>query len=282
MMYMRGNRADYDQWRQMGLTGWSYSDVLPLFPAVRGRPGAQGRPLSWDRRPAACAQGKSRQPPLRLLPQPARRRASAAMTISTPIQEGLGIYDFNIRDGRRESSATAYLRPVTSRANLAVWTGAGHADRAGRPQGQRLELVRGGETVTARARREIILSAGRSTRRKVLQLSGIGDPTCWRQPALRPAMPCPAWGGTSRIISGSISPVRPGTRSPLRAVPAGPGDLDDGVGRALRQGPATAVPLEAAASSRRRPELDLPDIHITFVPGLNLETTRRARAGTAI
>ncbi len=105
MMYMRGNRVDYDGWRQMGLAGWGYDDVLPLFrrfernvshadPAYHGHDGELWTERAKGENPLyaawlACAEaaGFRRNP-----------------DFNGVQQEGIGLYDFNIRDGRRVSA----------------------------------------------------------------------------------------------------------------------------------------------------------------------------------
>src|SRR5690606_8165190 len=102
-------------------------------------------------------------------------------------QEGLGLYDFNIRNGRRESTATAFLRPAVGRRNLTVWTWA-LATRIeienGRATG--LSVLRDGKPVSVAAKREIILSGGAINSPQLLQLSGIGDPEKLKSAGVKP------------------------------------------------------------------------------------------------
>jgi choline dehydrogenase len=174
-MYIRGHRADYDGWAAMGLAGWSYDDVLPWFrkseSTWRGASDIHGGdgPLSVtpmlphpELTPAMIAAGEALGYP---------REPDFAV----PEPEGFGMPDCTIRNGRRDSTARAYLDPARKRANLSILTEA-QAMRVlvadGRAVG--VEYRRGGETKTIRARREVILCGGAIHSPQLLMLSGIG------------------------------------------------------------------------------------------------------------
>jgi choline dehydrogenase len=175
MMAIRGHRADYDGWRDTGLVGWGWDDVLPWFRKLeahwRGDTPEHGGtgPLSVEPHPA---------------PSPLMGRAlEAARALGHPITQdfngpttaGFGMPDFTIRNGRRCSAADAYLRPALKRANLAVRTGAIATKimiRDGRAMG--VTYSRAGQPVEAGASREIILAGGAINSPQLLMLSGIG------------------------------------------------------------------------------------------------------------
>ncbi len=122
MLYIRGNRGDYDQWRQMGNTGWSYADVLPYFKRAennwRGETKYHG---------ASGPIGVSRIDTKGLFfddVMQAARNAGFPTTedINGEYQEGFGGVDFMMKGGRRVSSARGYLNPAKSRPNLTVET----------------------------------------------------------------------------------------------------------------------------------------------------------------
>ncbi len=191
-------------------------------------------------------------------------------------QEGLGFYDFNTRDGRRVSSATAFLRPAMARRNLSVLTKTRVRRiviEAGRATG--LEVRRAGQTTTVHARAEVILCGGAINSPHLLMLSGIGDRAHLADHGIETRVHSPGVGQNLQDHLGvylTYACKDPVTlyrlMRPDRAMWA--------IARAwlTGTGPATAVPLEAGGFLRTRPDLDMPDIHITFVPGLNLETTR--------
>ena len=277
MMYMRGHRADYATWRQFGLPGWSYEDVLPYFRRSEHNPERPGNPYHGSGGPLMVRKAKGENPLYRSFLEAGRDEGFARNDdFNGAKQEGLGLYDFNIRNGRRESTATAFLYPVMQRPNLDVWTGClvrrlVLEDR----QTTGVEVERDGATITVAARREVALCGGAINSPQLLQISGIGDPAMLQKAGITPQVPLPGVGRNLQdhlgvyLTYASKDPVtlyrlfRPDRAAAafLQAVLAG-------------SGPATSVPLEAGGFLKTRPELDIPDIHITFVPGLNLETTR--------
>ncbi|MFN4130110.1 MAG: GMC family oxidoreductase, partial [Paracoccaceae bacterium] len=175
MVWIRGHRADYDDWGQAA-PGWGWEDCLPAYRQIEdNEAGAdewrgQGGPLfiSANRKGlhplvhdyiAACAQAGLPQTP----------------DFNGARQEGSGIYQMTIKGARRNSTARAFLRPALRRPNLRVLT---HAQvtrvlvEAGRAIG--VELRQGGETRILRAQGEVILSGGAVNSPQLLQLSGIG------------------------------------------------------------------------------------------------------------
>ena len=160
MLHIRGQREDYDRWRDAGNPGWGWEDVQPWFEKseLAVSPPPQAHPLA-DAFIAAAAEAGF----------------PANDDFNGPRQDGAGYYKLNTRNGFRSSAATAYLHPARGRANLAVVTNA-MVTRviidAGIATG--VEYTRGNETLVARARREVIVSGGTFNSPKILQLSGIG------------------------------------------------------------------------------------------------------------
>lgn len=277
MMYMRGHRDDYAVWRQLGLTGWGYEDVLPYFCRSECNPERPNDPFHGDEGPLMVVKAKGENPLYASFLAAGREEGFPANEdFNGRQQEGLGLYDFNIRDGRRESAATAFLQPVRQRKNLDVWTGA--QVRKVILEGRRargLEVNRGGTVTRVTARREIALCGGAINSPQLLQLSGIGDPELLRSAGIEPLVASRDVGRNLQdhlgvyLTYASKDPItlyrlfRPDRAALafLQAYFAG-------------TGPAACVPLEAGGFLKTRPGLEIPDIHITFVPGLNLETTR--------
>ena len=163
MLHIRGQREDYDRWRDAGNRGWGWEDVRPWFEKseLAVSPPPQAHPLA-DAFIAAAAEAGF----------------PANDDFNGPRQEGAGYYKLNTRSGFRSSAATAYLRPARGRANLAVVTNATVTRviiEAGTATG--VEYRRGDETLVARARREVIVSGGTFNSPKILQLSGVGPGT---------------------------------------------------------------------------------------------------------
>jgi choline dehydrogenase len=176
MVFVRGQHEDFDGWRALGNAGWGWADVLPYFRKMEDS--ARG-PDAWRGRggPLVVADVTRDLHPLcdAFLRAGAETGLPRNADFNGVAQEGVGCYEITVRDGRRMSTARAYLRPAMKRGNLRVETGA-HATRilfdGTRATG--IEYVRGGAACTARARREVIVSAGAINSPQLLQLSGIG------------------------------------------------------------------------------------------------------------
>jgi len=176
LLYVRGQAQDYDGWAQMGCTGWSWSDVLPLFQ----------RSENWEGQDDSGLRGKSG--PLsvqnsRLTREVVDKWVDAAVNAgykrnpdyNGADQEGVGYFQLTMKGGRRCSSAKAYLSVARGRPNLEIITDA-QTEKViindGCAMGVRIRRHGQMETITARA--EVILSAGAIGSPQILMLSGIG------------------------------------------------------------------------------------------------------------
>jgi choline dehydrogenase-like flavoprotein len=182
MISMRGQAADYDHWRQLGLTGWGYDDVLPVFKRLEdhflGASAHHGSGGGW----------RIEAPRLSWAVLDAVAEAAVEMGIrrtpdfNTGDNEGVGYFHVNQKRGRRWSSARGFLKPALNRPNLRLETGV-LTDRLivenGRAVGVR--FVQNGETIEARTKGEVILCAGSIGSVQVLHRSGIG-PADWLKP----------------------------------------------------------------------------------------------------
>lgn len=197
MFHIRGDRRDFDDWAAAGCTGWSYADVLPYF--IRSEANWRGDgPFHGGQGPMQVNRIDDR----RLLPGPLRDAARAAGhrlndDYDGEHHDGLAAGDVAIdRRGRRASSARAYLHPARGRPNLTVWTRA----RSERVlfEGRRatgVQLRRGGQPVTVRARREVILAGGAYGSPQLLMLSGIGPWDELQRHGIAPVRVLPGVGG---------------------------------------------------------------------------------------
>ena len=280
MMYMRGTRGDYDRWAQSGLTGWSYVDVLPYFCRSEDAPHRAGDAYHGLGGPLRSVKSKGDNPLYAdFLAAGFAEGAVPNDDFNGAQQEGLGLYDFNIRDGRRESSATAFLRPALKRSNLTVWTRT-HALRVMLEDGRATGVLvnRDGGSMTVAARREVILSGGAINTPHLLELSGIGDPERLKQAGIEPLVAAKDVGRNLQDHLGVYLTYE--CRDPVTLYSLfRPDRAALAMARAVLfgSGPFAAVPLEAGGFLKTQAGLDEPDIHITFVPGLNLETTMRGQ-----
>src|SRR4051812_34929834 len=192
MIYVRGNRADYDGWAAMGFAGWGYEDVLPYF--KRAEDNERGESYYHGvGGPLTVSDCRSRQ---RLV------GACIEAAVDTGIaptddhngatQEGAGWFQFTQRDGRRCSTAVAYLRPAVARGNVEVLTDA-LATRIVF-EGERavgVEVLRDNTLQTVRAEREVIVCAGAYHSPQLLLLSGIGPADELRALGIEPRIDLP-------------------------------------------------------------------------------------------
>jgi choline dehydrogenase-like flavoprotein len=175
MIYMRGQAADYDHWRQLGLSGWGWDDVLPYFKhhenhfmgestahAVGGEWHIAAPRVRWDLLDAFRAAAE--QAGFKSIPD-----------FNAGDNEGCCAFHVNQRRGRRWSAASAFLKPVLHRPNLRLETGClveGLVFDGRRAAGVRWR--QGGKNLMARCRGEVILAAGSVGSAQILLLSGIG------------------------------------------------------------------------------------------------------------
>jgi 4-pyridoxate dehydrogenase len=177
MAYVRGHRSDYDRWAASGLTEWSYEKVLPYFRRQENWEGGSDA-FRGNTGPLATRASRYADP---LVDAFMAAGASAGHKITQDYngeqQEGFGILQNTIRNGRRCSAADAFLRPARRRKNLKIRTGA-HTTRI-LFEGTRavgVEYVQKGQVKQANAGIEVILSGGVMNSPQLLMLSGIGDP----------------------------------------------------------------------------------------------------------
>ncbi|MGD5450922.1 GMC family oxidoreductase N-terminal domain-containing protein, partial [Xanthomonas citri pv. citri] len=175
LLYIRGQREDFDGWWQKGNVGWSFDDILPYFKRAEDQErGASdfhgvGGPLS-------VSDCRDNHPLHDALIQAALEAGFPANPdFNGPTQEGVGRYQVTVRGRRRCSAARAYLHPALKRSNLQVDTNSLAAKL--RFDGRRavgVDYLRDGKMRTARARREVIVSSGATNSPQLLQMSGIG------------------------------------------------------------------------------------------------------------
>ena len=196
MIYIRGQREDYDHWAELGNDGWSYDDVLPYFvksednSRIVDRFHGQGGP-----------QAVSDQTNPHLLSTSFVRAAQAWGLPFNPdfngdSMAGAGLYQVIYRAGQRRSQAAAFLHPALRRPNLTLKTAA-RAIRVLLDKGRAVgvEVAAGaGNTAVLRAEREIILTSGAINTPRLLMLSGIGDAAELREVGVEPAHHLPGVG----------------------------------------------------------------------------------------
>jgi len=175
MIYMRGNRADYQEWKALGAEGWGWDNVLPYF--LKAEDNERGASeLHAVGGPLAVSDGRSRHELMDAVLQAAEQAGHRPNDdFNGPEQDGVGYYQLTQRNGMRCSAAVAYLHPAMTRPNLTVITDA-LCTRVlfdgGRAVG--VEVERANVLSELRADREVILCAGAYNSPQILMLSGIG------------------------------------------------------------------------------------------------------------
>ncbi len=177
LLYVRGQAQDYDGWRQLGCTGWSWQDVAPLFKRSENyENGSKEDELRGGDGPLSVSDTTvTRQCVDDWLTAAVNAGYKRAVDYNGADQEGVSLFQLTTRNGRRCSSAVAYLNPAKSRENLTVLTRC--AVEKLTFEGKRctgLIANHKGQRVTMKARKEVILSAGALASPQILMVSGIG------------------------------------------------------------------------------------------------------------
>ena len=179
MVYVRGHAQDYKYWAESGAKGWEYADVLPYFKRMESWHGANdGADPAWrgNSGPMHITRGP-RENPLYDAFVEAGQQAGYGYTAdyNGHQQEGFGPMEATIWKGRRWSTANAYLRPALKKGNVSLVRGMVSRVVISNGRASGIEVQRGGNTETIKARAEVILSASSINTPKLLMLSGIGD-----------------------------------------------------------------------------------------------------------
>ncbi len=278
MIYIRGHARDYDQWRQMGLTGWGYADVLPYFKRSQNHEDG-GDAWNGEGGPLHVSRGPPGDPIYKAFMQAGRQAGyPSTRDFNGHQQEGVGPYHLTIRDGKRWSAAAAYLRPALDRPNLVVVTDA-HAGRivfeGKRAVGVEYSAGRGKAVATVRAKREVILTAGAFQSPQLLLLSGIGPADELAQHGIDVVHDAPEVGRNLQdhldvcIIYEMTKPISMYSKTKgLKQPMVGLQYLFTG------QGHGRTNHLHAGAFLKTRGELDRPDMQIHLVNAVMIDHAR--------
>lgn len=269
MIYMRGQAWDYDGWRQRGLVGWGWSDVLPYFLKHEDHLDPRG-----DHHRAG-GEYRVEHPRVRWRVLDAIRRAGEEVGVAqvddfnAGDNEGSSYFQVNQRAGRRWSTATAFLKPILSRPNLRLVKGV---------EVERLVLDgklvrglrgrRGAEAVTARVSGELILAAGAVGSPVILQRSGIGDGEALTRAGVAVAHELPGVGAN---LQDHLQ-IRPVFKvSGVRTLNTDYANLLRRAGMGLdyllrRSGPLTMAPSQLGMFCRSGPEQDRANLEFHFQP----------------
>src|SRR6185437_6452312 len=178
MVFVRGQSQDYDTWAQLGNRGWSYREVLPVFRDMESYQGSGDEEYRGRNGPLKVTENTETGPLYDLLIKAAGECGiESTRDYNGAKQDGIGMTQATIRNGRRQSTAVCYLDPARSRPNLTIQANA--LTQSLILEGKRCVGVRyavNGQVREARAGREVIVSAGSINSPQLLELSGIGQP----------------------------------------------------------------------------------------------------------
>ena len=265
MAYTRGNRGDYDRWGQKGARGWSYADVLPYFQRCETW---QGGANTWrgGQGPLGTEFAKTQDP----LYEAWIKAGEASGYPFNPDyngkqQEGFGRSQYTIRNGRRSSSANAFLKPAKGRSNLTVAVNA-HTTRVVL-QGTRatgIEYMQGGAKIQADSSREVILAAGAFNSPQLLMLSGIGPAEHLRSHGINVVADLPVGRNLQDHLGAYMTYTRPDPGAFHREMRFDRMAMSMVRAYLFGTGPGTVVPGGLHAFIKTRPELAVPDIEFMF------------------
>ena len=270
MVYIRGQREDYDHWRDLGNNGWGYDEVLPYFKKSENNEQfenefhGRGGPLH-----VTVAQRYRTSMASAFINACAEYGIPKTDDFNGAKQEGAGMFQYTIKDFKRCSAARAFLRPVMNRPNLKVITGALTKQvLIEKDVARGVEFLTGkGTTEKAFANREVILSAGTFASPHLLMASGIGPADQLRKASIELKKELPGVG--QNLQDHLMYPVSSLCNQPIsnnhylawhrQAIAL----LDYLL---YKRGPFTIGPLEANAFLKSSPELDRPNIQFQFTP----------------
>jgi choline dehydrogenase-like flavoprotein len=262
MVYIRGNRADYDGWAAMGFDGWGWDDVLPYF--LKAEDNERGASeLHGAGGPLRVAEGRANHRTCEAFIEAGIEAGLPANDdFNGPDQDGVGWYQVTQRDGMRCSTAVAYLHPVMERPNLVVETDA-HVTRL-LLEGTRavgVEVDQRNILREIRAQREVILSAGTYQSPQIMLLSGIGPGGDLELNNIPQVHELPVGQGMQDHIATWITYT---TDEPSLLTAETEANLVMLTTEA--RGPLTSNFAEAGGFIRTREGLDAPDIQLHSIP----------------
>ncbi|RIJ23349.1 choline dehydrogenase [Henriciella barbarensis] len=279
MVYIRGHARDYDQWRQSGLTGWSFADVLPYFRRSEGYRGkyetfhGQDGPLVVEDSPLDSVAYDS------FIKSGEQAGYPYTPDFNGAQQEGVGPYQRTINDGERWSTARAFLHPVLKdRPNLTVMSTALVSKI--RFEGKRAIGVetlsgRGAEPELVRADREVLICAGAVQSPQILKLSGLGPEAELRKHSIDVVQDMPGIGENLQdhldvtVIHKMTQKISAYSRQ------AGLKKIAVGLNYLLRkQGAGRDNFLQAGGFLKSREGLDRPDLQLHFVNAIMMDHAR--------
>jgi choline dehydrogenase len=279
MVWIRGDARDFDDWAREGNSGWAYADCLPFFKSLEDNEAGED---AWRATggPLHIADMSDRLHPLARRFIEAGQQAGLAYNrdFNGAAQEGIGVYQINVKNGWRMSAAKAFLRPARARRNVRLFARA-HACRIvfGEKRAAGVEIASAGRRRTIRARREVIIAAGAVNSPQLLQLSGVGPAAHLQALGVAVVSDSPAVGLHLQDHVGINYTYRARVRTINDELGSWWGKLAAGLNFLIRsQGPLSVSLNQGGGFVRTRPELERPNIQLY----LQAISTLEAKSGT--
>jgi choline dehydrogenase len=271
LIYIRGQRQDFDQWRQMGNTGWSYDDVLPYFKKAEDQEhGADDYHGSGG--PLGVSDLKTDHPLHDAFIAGAQEAGIPYnKDFNGAEQEGVGPLQLTVKGRRRSSTAVGYLNPVKSRPNLTIEIRAlTHRVLLDGTRATGIEFSQDGTLRTATAKKEVLLCGGTINSPQILQLSGIGPGALLQGLGIEVRHDLPGVGENlqdhiggriiNRCVDGTVT-MNEIYHNWLRRLYAGAEYIFGA------KGPLMTGAGPIGMFVKTRPELDSPDVQYQFLAG---------------
>lgn len=265
MIYIRGNRADYDHWADLGNSGWGYEDLLPYFTKGEGNARVQDRFHGTEGELSIVDPNDPRALSHAFIEGAKEAGFEANEDFNGENQEGFGLYQVTQKSGKRMSTAAAFLKPALKRSNLTVITEAEVESLVwseNRISG--VTYRKNGALESVESAREVLLSAGAYNSPKILLLSGIGPSQELTELGIDSRLDLPGVGKNlqDHLIVPMVFDTYPqSTLETARSVKSLVNYL------LWTEGPLSSNIAEAGGFIKTLPELAAPDIQFHFGPG---------------
>ena len=271
MVYIRGHQRDYDEWRELGNAGWGWDDVLPYFLKSENNENFGDDPLHGTGGPLNVKFLERPSPLHQTLFEAAESlQYKHIENFNGPSQEGFSVHQLTQKNGRRFSTAVAFLDPARSRSNLTIVTDA-PVSRVTLKDGRATGVVyrQGNTDKTITANREVLLSAGAFISPKILLLSGIGDGEELKRAGITPTHQLPGVGRNLQDHASTFAQYRTQSTATYGvSIRYAPKILWEAVQYLTkRQGLFASNVVEGGGFLKTDPAIERPDIQYVFLPG---------------
>ncbi|MEL6784577.1 MAG: GMC family oxidoreductase N-terminal domain-containing protein [Pseudomonadota bacterium] len=282
MLYVRGHRGDYDEWRDLGNPGWGFDDVLPYFKRSEGNERG-GDDLHGAHGPLNVADPRAPHAISDAFLEAAREsQIPINDDFNGETQEGIGYYQVTQKDGERCSAAAAYVHPHMDRPNLTVLT---------RTRAQKLLIEKGrcigvlvkgpGGERELKARFEIVLAGGAFNSPQLLMLSGIGPSKQLKANGIEVLVDAPEVGENLQDHVDYITAYKSKRTDTFGLSLTGTKDIFKGIfeWRNRRTGKLTTTFAETGGFVKSKNDMDRPDLQYHFVVGIVDDHNRKLHLG---